>query len=122
MSNTDAKKILDLLVNNITNRIKINTVENSVDFNEIKKLKKYFIITPVDKAVNNFCFSCPILYLKFLDKEMGYLNCNQNQNDTYEIHNNENASEILSRHNNIQQILHIDQNENGALPPYIRYT
>ena len=55
---------------NTTSKIRPMCLQENT-FKAMRRLQKQFIVTPVDKAQNNFAFICPKLYTVILNKELG---------------------------------------------------
>ncbi len=69
---------------------------------ELCKVHSNFVITPADKAANNYVIVCKLLYLKILCQEMGVISeqgsLKATGNETYAFVNTEEVAKIIPRH------------------------
>ena len=120
-------RALTILTNRITVLSKSNAghndnVNNMVAINEdCNRLKSRFVITPVDKASNNFCFTCKKYYFEVMCKELGILfgandTVNFNGNDTY-VPTTEDINSIYSRHKHFANVFTLQLSDDDMSIP-----
>lgn len=97
-------------------------IDNTRIFQQIKDIRSKFIITPIDKASNNYVFICPKIYVSFMNAEMGVKINNDNVeaigNDTYHPYSQETTENIINRHEKITNLLRlsVDDDCDKVLP------
>lgn len=90
---------VDVVYSEIKNFLETREYEKDIkqiSWTEIKDIAKALVITPIDKAVNNFCLTCPVLYFNFIEEELR--TSIDTRTGTYVKHLSENVSQIIDRH------------------------
>ena len=86
--------------------------------NELKRLQDNYVIAVVDKAGRNYSFTCKWYYLKMIYNEVGILDENNNDNNTYE-RINENEAEVMQNQINFLQSMNIPVKPESQNLPFI---
>ena len=95
------------------------------DFNKFKtdlnSLHKHFVITTIDKANNNYSFTCKKFYLSIIKKELGIsgnlLNRNIRGNSVYEIQNDLNVNDLIIEHCDMNKVLDVKLSDKNKCIP-----
>ena len=78
--------------------------KSSLDLNRnMNKIKKEYIITPVDKATSNPCFMCKRYYFQVIENEIGI----NNPNNTTYLHTNDSSDKIINHHTLLHKKYHV---------------
>lgn len=89
---------------------------------ELKRLHNLYVITPADKAANNYVFTCKKYYLEVMSKELGisFVNgrCNVLGNATYQV-TNKPADQIMQEHVNSAASFSITVGKNNMVLPLL---
>lgn len=95
---------------------------NRDDYNYIKQLKNRYVITPLDKANNNYGIICKKLYIETINKELGIKPNNVIYpiigNNTYQL-SNYTKEHILKRHEKINENFKLQNKDDKQTIPYI---
>ena len=83
---------------------------------ELRRLQDNYVIAVVDKAGRNYSFTCKWYYLKIIYNEIGILDVNNNNNNTYERINEDEAEVIQNQVNFLQSVNIRVKPENQNLP------
>ena len=107
-------------------RSKFNLTDSvNYDYHKLKKdlinLHNNFVITTVDKANNNYSFTCKKFYIATIKKELGIsgnlLHKNVLGNSVYEIQNNLNINDLINDHSTKNSDLDVKLSDRNKCVP-----
>lgn len=106
----------------VPNLVPVNQQNNKNFYKTIKRLQEQYIITPADKAANNYIFICKKLYVSWMCKELGVSvessKCIAKGNDTYKaIKCHE--KDLIRKHNEEFKNFGVEVNEDNQRIPIL---